>query len=68
MEEQDYEGLPLLPGLSFQDPTKSKFHRSQFFEFKQGGRYMKHYAPAPGKYPRDVDSLRYLDIENDTVV
>ncbi|KAK6644709.1 hypothetical protein RUM43_000977 [Polyplax serrata] len=67
MSEQDYEGLPLLPGLSFQDPTKSKFHRSQFFGFRQGGRFMKHYAPAAGKYTRDIDSIQYLDLENDAI-
>lgn len=68
MGEQEFVGLPLLPGLTFEDPTKSKFHRSQFFEFKQGGRHMKHYAPAAGKYPRDIDSVRYLDLENDAIV
>lgn len=68
MCDQEKEGLPLLPGLSFQDPTKTKFHRCQFFEFKQGDRTMKHYAPAAGQYPRDIDSVRYLDIDIDSIV
>lgn len=67
MCEQDVEGLPLLPGLTFQDPTKSKFHRCQTFGFYQGGRYYKHYSPASGQYPRDIDSVRYLNIENDSI-
>uniref|UniRef100_UPI00398E8097 EF-hand domain-containing protein 1 n=1 Tax=Pristiophorus japonicus TaxID=55135 RepID=UPI00398E8097 len=29
-------GLPLLPGNSFRDPTKSKFHRGQTFSYKNG--------------------------------
>ncbi|XP_043562283.1 EF-hand domain-containing protein 1-like [Chiloscyllium plagiosum] len=29
-------GLPLLPGNTFQDPTKSNFHRSQTFIYKNG--------------------------------
>ncbi|XP_059504782.1 EF-hand domain-containing protein 1 isoform X2 [Stegostoma tigrinum] len=29
-------GLPLLPGNTFRDPTKSNFHRSQTFFYKNG--------------------------------
>ncbi|KAL0281536.1 UNVERIFIED_CONTAM: hypothetical protein PYX00_002493 [Menopon gallinae] len=68
MCEKEKEGLPLLPGFSFPDPTKCKFHRSQFFDFKHGGRLTKHTGPVAGKYPRDIDSVRYLDIFNDTIV
>lgn len=68
MCEKEKEGLPLLPGFSFPDPTKCKFHRSQFFDFKLGGRHARHTGLAAGKYPRDIDSVRYLDILNDTIV
>uniref|UniRef100_A0ABM5GRK8 EF-hand domain-containing protein 1 isoform X2 n=1 Tax=Pogona vitticeps TaxID=103695 RepID=A0ABM5GRK8_9SAUR len=36
MSNQPVQGLPLLPGSSFRDPTKTAFHRSQTLGYKNG--------------------------------
>ncbi|XP_044274934.1 EF-hand domain-containing protein 1 [Varanus komodoensis] len=36
MASQPVQGLPLLPGSSFRDPTKTAFHRSQTLGYKNG--------------------------------
>ncbi|XP_062974594.1 EF-hand domain-containing protein 1 isoform X2 [Elgaria multicarinata webbii] len=36
MSSQPVQGLPLLPGSSFRDPTKTAFHRSQTLGYKNG--------------------------------
>ncbi|XP_072860280.2 EF-hand domain-containing protein 1 isoform X1 [Pogona vitticeps] len=36
MSNQPVQGLPLMPGSSFRDPTKTAFHRSQTLGYKNG--------------------------------
>ncbi|KAK3929061.1 EF-hand domain-containing protein 1 [Frankliniella fusca] len=56
------EGLPLLPGYSFRDPTKTKHHISHAFDFINGYRIPKTNPNivGPGKYPKDVDSIGHF--------
>uniref|UniRef100_G1KDM5 EF-hand domain containing 1 n=1 Tax=Anolis carolinensis TaxID=28377 RepID=G1KDM5_ANOCA len=36
MSSQPVQGLPILPGSTFRDPTKTAFHRSQTLSYKNG--------------------------------
>ncbi|XP_060640731.2 EF-hand domain-containing protein 1 isoform X1 [Anolis sagrei] len=36
MSSQPVQGLPILPGSTFRDPTKTSFHRSQTLGYKNG--------------------------------
>ncbi|XP_007430815.1 EF-hand domain-containing protein 1 [Python bivittatus] len=41
MSSQPVQGLPLLPGSTFRDPTKTTFHRSQTLGYKNGFAFKK---------------------------
>ncbi|XP_069689389.1 EF-hand domain-containing protein 1-like isoform X2 [Periplaneta americana] len=56
------EGLPLLPGYSFRDPTITKFHVSQQFDFKNGYHYPRPANIGIGKRPLDVEGTAYFSI------
>ncbi|XP_049857375.1 EF-hand domain-containing protein 1-like isoform X2 [Schistocerca gregaria] len=60
------EGLPLLPGYTFGDPTKTRYHRSQCFDFRGGYAFPKTTCFGIGKEPLDVDSVAFLK-DDDTI-
>ncbi|XP_022194129.2 EF-hand domain-containing protein 1 [Nilaparvata lugens] len=53
------EGLPLLPGYSFKDPTISKYHVSHSFDMKNGHCIPKTSTLGIGKLPLDSESVQY---------
>ncbi|XP_063223863.1 EF-hand domain-containing protein 1-like isoform X2 [Bacillus rossius redtenbacheri] len=53
------EGLPLLPGYIFRDPTETKFHLPQKFGFKNGYRIATPVSVGIGDKPLDSDSITF---------
>ncbi|KAJ9588706.1 hypothetical protein L9F63_017998 [Diploptera punctata] len=58
------EGLPLLPGYSFQDPTVTKYHLSHQFDLKNGYRVPRTLCVGIGNRPLDVDGTAYFNVSD----
>ncbi|PSN50975.1 hypothetical protein C0J52_07624 [Blattella germanica] len=58
------EGLPLLPGYSFSDPTITKYHLSHQFDYKNGYRLPRIGCVGIGKRPLDVDGTAYFNVSD----
>jgi len=68
MHEKQASKLPLLPGYVFSDVTKSKFHKSQCFEYKLGVPSARSYVPRSGNSARDIDSMGHINWEPPAVI
>ncbi|XP_066995320.2 EF-hand domain-containing protein 1 [Anabrus simplex] len=53
-------GLPLIPGYGFKDPTQTRFHVPQQFDFKNGYPIPRLCTSGIGQKPLDVESVGYL--------
>ncbi|XP_067833935.1 EF-hand domain-containing protein 1-like, partial [Heptranchias perlo] len=57
-------GLPFLPGYSYRDPTKSIFHRSQSFTYKNGFALPVVPKVGIGREPIQVNQLSLSDVDD----
>ncbi|CAH0556686.1 unnamed protein product [Brassicogethes aeneus] len=53
-------GLPKLPGLSFTDPTQTRFHKSATFDIINGYTIPKSNFLAPGGRELESNSVKYI--------
>ncbi|XP_014250322.1 EF-hand domain-containing protein 1-like [Cimex lectularius] len=53
------EGLPLLPGYSFSDVTRTKHFKPRLFEWRNGYPLVKHSKAGIGNTPLDVQSVLF---------
>ncbi|XP_055986595.1 EF-hand domain-containing protein 1 [Sorex fumeus] len=56
-------GLPLLPGTSFADPTKTAFHRSQTLGYRNGYAVIRRPTVGIGGAPLPVNQLSQDELE-----
>lgn len=58
------EGLPFLPGNTFSDPTKNKYHVSQTLDFKNGYRLPTRPTVGIGGRPIEYNQLNEADLDH----
>uniref|UniRef100_A0A5F8HAC8 EF-hand domain containing 1 n=1 Tax=Monodelphis domestica TaxID=13616 RepID=A0A5F8HAC8_MONDO len=63
MVSKPVHGLPLLPGFTFVDPTKTAFPRNQTLSFKNGYACSRVPAVGLGKEPIHVNQLSQTDLD-----
>ncbi|XP_032998581.1 EF-hand domain-containing protein 1 isoform X1 [Lacerta agilis] len=63
MSSQPVQGLPLLPGSSFRDPTKTAFHRSQTLGYKNGFAFKRFPTTGIGGQRLHVNQLSPAELD-----
>ncbi|KAL5968441.1 EF-hand domain-containing protein 1 [Taenia solium] len=64
LDEYKMEKLPCLPGYNFVDPTRTRFHRSQTLNYKNGYRIPDPYASVGiGGYPLKINQPLESDLD-----
>ncbi|GBP70240.1 hypothetical protein EVAR_7507_1 [Eumeta japonica] len=57
-------GLPKLPGMTFSDPTRTRFHLQSSLKYCQGYRCPEVRARGTGGAPTDADSNAFTAVED----
>ncbi|KAJ7345642.1 hypothetical protein JRQ81_001592 [Phrynocephalus forsythii] len=63
MSHQPVQGLPLLPGSSFRDPTKTAFHRSQTLGYRNGFAFKRLPTVGIGGTRLNVNQLSQAELD-----
>ncbi|KAL8173091.1 UNVERIFIED_CONTAM: EF-hand domain-containing protein 1 [Gekko kuhli] len=63
MSSKPVQGLPLLPGSSFRDPTKTAFHRSQTLSYKNGFAFKRLPTVGIGRERLHVNQLSQAELD-----
>uniref|UniRef100_A0A4X2L023 EF-hand domain containing 1 n=1 Tax=Vombatus ursinus TaxID=29139 RepID=A0A4X2L023_VOMUR len=63
MVSKPVHGLPLLPGFSFSDPTKTNFHRNQTLGYRNGFAYTRLPTVGVGGDRLHVNQLSQADLD-----
>nr|XP_056712805.1 EF-hand domain-containing protein 1 [Euleptes europaea] len=63
MGSQPVQGLPLLPGSSFRDATKTAFHRSQTLNYKNGFAFKRLPTVGIGRERLHVNQLSQAELD-----
>ncbi|KYO34405.1 EF-hand domain-containing protein 1 [Alligator mississippiensis] len=63
MSSRPAQGLPLLPGFSFLDPTKTSFHRSQTLGYRNGYAYARRPTVGIGGERLYVNQLSQAELD-----
>ncbi|XP_074093287.1 EF-hand domain-containing protein 1 isoform X2 [Macrotis lagotis] len=64
MVSKPVHGLPLLPGYSFSDPTKTSFQRNQIFGYRNGYPYSRMPKVGVGKESLHVNQLSQTELDD----
>ncbi|XP_060113410.1 EF-hand domain-containing protein 1 [Heteronotia binoei] len=63
MSSKPVQGLPLVPGSSFRDPTKTAFHRSQTLSYKNGFAFKRLPTVGIGRERLHVNQLSQAELD-----